>query len=86
MCRDVAGQVASGIAEIHSHDVAHLDIHAGNIFIDGVLAAQACLCYKGPMGWEIVAQEVCPLGLGVDSEGILFGRALHPGFVLTAPS
>ena len=65
MCLDVAGQVASGIAEIHSHDLAHLDIHGGNIFMDGVLADQACLCHMGPMGWEIVAQEICPPGLGV---------------------
>ena len=48
MCLDVAGQVASGIAEIHSHDLVHLDIHAGNIFIDGVLVAQACLCIWAP--------------------------------------
>ena len=65
MCIDVAGQVASGIAAIHSHDLAHLDIHAENIFIDGVLAAQACLCHMGPMGREIGAQEICPPVLGV---------------------
>jgi serine/threonine protein kinase len=82
MCLDMAGQVASGIAEIHRHDLAHLDIHAGNIFIDGVLAAQACLCHMGPMGWEIGAQEICPRVLGVYSGGVLFGRALHPDFVL----
>ena len=83
MCLDVARQVASGIAAIHSHDLVHLDIHAGNIFIDGVLAAQACLCHMCPMGWEIGAQEICPPAvLGVYSGGVLFGRALHPDFVL----
>jgi len=82
MCLDVAGQVASGIAAIHSHGLAHLDLHAGNIFMDGVLASQACLCHMGPRGWEMGAQEVCPLVLGVYSGGVLFGRALHTDFVL----
>ena len=61
----MAGQVASGVAAIHSHDLVHLDLHPGNIFIDGVLAAQACLCHMGPMGLEIVAQEICPPVRGV---------------------
>ena len=49
------------------------------------LLRHVCVIWA-PMGWEIVSQEVCPLGLGVDSEGVLFGCALHPDVVLTAPS
>ena len=38
--------------------------------------------YMGSMSWEIGAQEICPPVLDVYSGGVLFGRALHPDFVL----